>query len=141
MSKNDQADSLERVTPWQFSPQSGHTRNLRQRFAVSREKKNLSQRQVAERIAQRLGKESHSKASISAYEKMTRQPPIDVMAAWARAVGWRLHVDALPFDDPRKWYAVTPEAGRIAMEIDAADPETRKAVLTALNMMLGIASE
>lgn len=128
--------SEERLVPWHFQEQSGHTRNLRQRFVEARESKGLSQREVASRIAQRLGKPSHSGSAVSAYENMDRDPPIDVMAAWARAVGWRLHVDALPFHDDRQWYAVRPEIGEVALELESCDDETRDLVLKMARRML-----
>lgn len=72
---------------------TGHTRRLRAVLKNARERQGLSQQDVADEIARIVGKGSHTRSAISAYESFNRHPPINVFAAWARAVGMRLIVD------------------------------------------------
>ena len=136
--KNDPSQPLASLAPYTSDASSGHTLNLRKRMKAAREDRGLSQEDVALRIAKRLGKGRHDKSNIGKYEQNKRQPPIDVMAAWARAVGFKLHVDLAPQDGERVFTLLSKDMAHLAREIDSAEPEVRALILATAHRMLGI---
>lgn len=76
-------------------------KKLRSELALARTRLGLSQQEVADRVALRVGLDSLSKQAISQWERFETQPRIDELAAWARAVGMRLDLTLLADEDDR----------------------------------------
>lgn len=105
---------------------TGHSRHLRNVLRAAREKRGLSQREVAEAVTARLSGEDKriSSTSISAYETFTRHPPINVMAAWARVLGFRLIVELDDAASQRVVVSLRPRAADVARLLDLLpDPD------------------
>lgn len=105
---------------------TGHSRHLRNVLRAAREKRGLSQREVAEAVTARLSDhDKHiSSTSISAYETFTRHPPINVMAAWARVLGFRLIVELDDAASQRVVVSLRPRAADVARLLDLLpDPD------------------
>ncbi len=81
-----------------------------ERLRAARIDAGLSQREVANRLASMLGDSSRSSASVSAWEKRARRPPINVMAAWAEALGLQLVISLIEPSDR----VPAPEQGDLA---------------------------
>jgi transcriptional regulator with XRE-family HTH domain len=101
----------------------GHSRQLRLRLRAARKRLNLSHEEVAERVAKTLEIDSRTGASISHYEQFRRHPRIDVMAAWARAVGLRLIVDLDDARGKRIPVMLHPRTAELARVLDNASDE------------------
>lgn len=116
---------------------SGHSRKLRATLRAARKEQDLSAQQVADRLAAALGKRSMSGQAILYYEAFSRHPPVDVFAAWARVLGFRLIVDLDAAGNERKPMLVKhPEVSEIAHALDNAAPDVRAAVLTIVREMV-----
>lgn len=107
---------------------TGWSRQLRERLQAAREAKGWSQQKVADEIARELGKTTFSRKSVNSYEKFVNQPPIDVMAAWARAVGLRLQVDLIDSAVERQTIAVLPVVAPMAVELERLSDSDRDLV-------------
>ena len=95
----------------------------------AREERHLSLDDVAERMAER-GPRAVGAEAVRLYEKMQRQPPIDVMASWARALDYRLIVDVVPAGDGAVPVMLRdPSAIEVARRMEAADEEGRRLLL------------
>ena len=101
----------------------GHSRQLRLRLRAARKRLNLSHDDVAERVANTLGLDAKTGGSISHYEQFRRHPRIDVMAAWARAVGLRLIVDLDDADGKRIPVMLHARTAELARVLDNASDE------------------
>ena len=108
---------------------TGHSRHMRAILADARRRLGLSAQDVADRIAALMLKDSFTGQSVRQYERFERHPPIDVYAAWARAVGYILKIDLDPIDSGRSMVLIhSPDAATLARELDAAPPEVVQAV-------------
>ena len=108
---------------------SGHSRHLRNVLRAARERMGLTQLQVAERISERLRLERVvSSSAVSEWERFGRHPAIDVMAAWARVLGMKLHVDLGADSDTRLSVLLRPETMDLARKIDLLSDEDRALV-------------
>lgn len=115
---------------------TGHSRHLRQVLRAARLEQHLSAQQVADRVAAALGRDSMSGQSVLYWEGFERHPPIDVFAAWARVLGYRLIVDLDRADNQRTPVLIRhPEVAEIARLLDDGTPEMRAAVATILRGM------
>jgi transcriptional regulator with XRE-family HTH domain len=114
------------------STATGHSRAIRARLRAARIEQGLSLQTVADRIAEILGRESLTAAAVSSWETFARHPPIDMMAAWARAVGMRLIVDLDSADSPRTPVLLRPETVDMARALDEAPGNYREIVRSIL---------
>jgi hypothetical protein len=116
---------------------TGHSRHLRNVLALARQEQQLSAQQVADRMARALGKDKLSGQSVLYYEGFQRHPPIDVFAAWARAVGYRLIVDLDKLGNERAQVLIRhDEVAEIARALDEAPAELRAAVALIVRQMI-----
>lgn len=99
-------------------PSTGHTQQLRAKLRAARQHLGLTLEAVADRISEYTG-ESCSASSASHYEQFRRHPPIDVMAAHARAVGLRLLVDLVPETADMVAVPLRTRTAKIARALDA----------------------
>lgn len=98
----------------------------------------MSHQDVADEVARLLGLESFSAGSISNYEQFTRHPPIDVMAAWARAVGMKLTVDLVDAASERVAVPLKPRPAWIARALDGAEDDDLDVIETLVKRLLPI---
>ncbi len=99
-------------------------KKVRQQLREAREELGLTMQEAADRVAAILGVDSLSKQSISLWEKDRRQPRIDHMAAWARAVDRRLVVKVLNPQAELVEVEVSPDVVHLAellSELEADD--------------------
>ena len=116
---------------------TGHTEMLRRRLRARREELKLSQQDVADRIAAALGEPHRAATSVTNYEAMTRQPKINVFAAWARAVGLRLVVDLDDAESTRVPVLVQPDRAELAKALDVLDESDLAIVRGVIERLLG----
>jgi transcriptional regulator with XRE-family HTH domain len=119
-------------------PSTGHSRQIRERLRAAREREGLTLEQVADRIAEYLGMDSFSAGSVSHYEQFRRHPPIDVMAAWCRAVGMVLRVDVDDAASERLQVLLRPEVARLARAMEAVQPEDLAAIEAVLSRFVAL---
>jgi transcriptional regulator with XRE-family HTH domain len=118
-------------------PSTGHSRHLRNVLRAARLEQGMSAQDVADRIAGLLGKPKYSGQSVLYYEGFQRHPPVDVFAAWARAVGYRLIVDVDKLGNERAQVLLRhPEVIEIAKALDDAPEDVRGAVATIVRNMI-----
>lgn len=118
--------------------ETGWSRRIRERLRLAREAQDLTLEDVADRVAARLGVESWSPGSISHYELFRRHPKIDVMAAWARAVGLRLIVDLDTADGERVPVLLSRRTAPIARALEAADPKDFETIRLMVERIIGL---
>lgn len=114
---------------------SEHTRALRDRLRRARKDLGLTQQQVADRICARLGIEKLTGAAVSEWERVNRQPAIDVMAAWARSVGLRLVVELDGAESARIPVLLNPRSADLARAIDLLSDDDRVLVESVVSRM------
>jgi transcriptional regulator with XRE-family HTH domain len=120
--------------PDDVAVKTGHSRALRERLIKAREARNLTQPDVVREIARIIDDgRTWTPAALSAWENFNRHPPVDVMAAWARAVGLRLVVDLDESGGRRIPVLLQPDTAELARAIDAMTDDERK----ALRLLLG----
>lgn len=108
---------------------TGHSRRLRLLLKERRLERGLSAQEVADRVAEELGKTSLSSTAIYNWERFERHPGVDAYAAWARVLGMRLHVDLEDARRGRRLMPVSsPEAAEVLLAMEAATPEKREAI-------------
>lgn len=133
---NDQKQREARAARLALLPSTGHSRELRARLRAARLREGLTLEQVAGRIAELLGLESFSPAQVSHIEQFRRHPPIDVMAAHARAVGLRLVVDLTSEESDEVAVPLAPRVAWIARALKGADEEILDVIETILKRTL-----
>lgn len=127
---------------------TGHTKGLREQLRDERKHRKLSTEAVAELIVKRLAEQvaeqvaagepvdadpTLSGESLRLYEKMERNPKINVFAAWAHVLGMKLVVELDRAELGRTNVMIkTPEAIEIAKMVDAMPSGRRKALLRYL---------
>lgn len=117
---------------------TGHSKHLRQILRAARLEQSLSAQQVADRMAAALGKEKLAGQSILYYEAFERHPPVDVFAAWARSLGYRLVVDLDRADNQRFPVMVRhTEVADIARALDEAPTDLRAAFAIVVEKAMG----
>lgn len=121
---------------------TGHSASLRLILKEAREAQGLSAKTVGERIARHLQDlgdpeaEPVSQSAIYAWEKFERHPGIANFAAWARVLGYRLHVTLDSANSGRSPVLIaTDEAAEAARRIDRMQPSDRAHVLAVIRAM------
>lgn len=130
----------ERAARLEQLPSTGHSREIRNRLRAQRERLKLSLQQVADRIAEYIGEESFSASSVSHYEHFRRHPPVDVFAAWARAVEMKLLVDVALLSEAEQSVVVslTPRVAWIARALAGASPPALDAIEAVIRQIVPI---
>lgn len=119
---------------------SGKTRMIRRRLKAARKALGLTQQQVAERMVAdpQWGGATLGATAISNWELLERNPEVDAMAAWARAVGRRLVVE---LDDQaagdRVAVLLPPEVVECAKAITALEQEDLNVVEDLVALLVG----
>ena len=103
----------------------GHSRQLRRRLRAARLERGLTLQHVADFIAKAEGLKSLTDAAVSQWESFKRHPPVNLMAAWARAVGLRLIVDLDDRSGERVPVLLHPRTADLAREIDSLNDDDR----------------
>ncbi len=123
---------------------TGYSKSLRLVLKRAREARGLSAKEVGRRVAQRLQQLGDdevgpiSPSTIYAWEQFDRHPSISKYAAWARVLGYRLHVLLDDAGSTRAPVLVnSDEAAEAARRIDLLHPDARTAVLTVIRSMTG----
>lgn len=117
-------------------PEVGHSKHLRAVLRAARERMNLTQQEVAERITEMLALERPlSSSSVSEWERFGRHPAVNVMSAWARVVGLRLVVDLDSSRGERIPVMLRPAASELARAIDLLSDEDRDLVRQMVSRM------
>ena len=121
---------------------TGHSQSLRLILKSAREAQGLSAKVVGERIARHLQDlgdpeaEPVSPSAIYAWEKFERHPSVSNFAAWARVLGFRLHVMLDSASSGRLPILVgSDEAAEAARRIDLLRPEDRASILGVIRSM------
>jgi transcriptional regulator with XRE-family HTH domain len=127
---------------------AGHSRRLRRVMLDARKRQKLTGKQVAERIdeimleqARARGEDTAPKPvhenTVYSWERFENHPAIDKMAAWARALGYRLvvtldgaHLDREPV------LLTTPEAAEAGRIVDGMDESARRALVEFLRNVM-----
>ena len=105
-----------------------YSRHLRKIIRVARIDRGMSLQDVADAIAEITGEEPLSRQTIHHYEMFKRHPRIDMMAAWARAVGLRLIVEVVGLEDERIAALIRPRTARVAYLLDLLSDEDLETV-------------
>lgn len=112
---------------------NGHNKHLRDLLRAARERIGLTQQQVADRISDRLNLERRlTGGAVSEWERFTRHPAIDVMTAWAEAVGLRLVIELDGASGDRISVLVRPESADLPSQIGLLTPADRALVQNVL---------
>jgi transcriptional regulator with XRE-family HTH domain len=130
---SDEEQRQRRAARFLMLPSTGKSRQLRERLRAARERKGMTLEQVADQIAEYLGLDSFSAASVSHYEQFRRHPPVDVMAAWSRSVGMVLRVELDDADSERVQVLLRPDVARLARGMEAVSPEDLRAIEAVLS--------
>ena len=111
-------------------PRTGNTERLRKILKAAREDRGLTQQEVAELISKALpGEEVRSGEAVGGWERLRRDPKVNVMAKWARVLGYKLFVDLHPEDEDRVAVLVDPEIADAVRALQAATKRDREVVL------------
>jgi transcriptional regulator with XRE-family HTH domain len=138
---HDEQKRAERAARLALLPSTGHSKELRARLREARKRKGLTLEQVADSVAEYLGLDSFSAGAISHYEAFRRHPPVDVMAAWARAVDLKLVVDLTGAGSDDVGVPLPPRVAWIARALKGADDEILGVVETILRRSLPLDPE
>lgn len=122
---------------------TGHSRSLRLILKAAREEQGLSAKVVGERIARHLhdlgdpDADAVSPSAIYSWEKFERHPSVSNFAAWARVLGFRLHVLLDSANSGRAPILVwSDEAAEAARRVDQLRPDDRAAILRVIRSMM-----
>lgn len=120
---------------------TGHSQSLRLILKAAREEQHLSANVVAKRIRrhlQDLGDDDPkcSTSAIYSWESFVRHPSVAKFAAWARVLGFRLHVQLDAANSGRVPVLIgTDEAAEAARRIDRMSPAERASILAVIRSM------
>lgn len=109
---------------------------LRRQLRQRREDLGMSQADVGEAIGREIDESPPTKQAISNWERFVDQPRIDAFAAWARAVGLRLHVQLYDPAVERVAVRVPPQAEALCAVMTDLRPEEIAHLLTTAKMLL-----
>lgn len=119
MLADDQEKRDRRTARMLMIPSTGRSQQFRARLRAARERQGLTLEQVADEIAVQLGLSRFSASAVSHYEQFRRHPPVDVFAAWCRAVGMRLTMELDEINSDRVQVLLRPEVARLARAMEA----------------------
>lgn len=105
---------------------SGHSRALRERLKEARREKGWTLQECADRVARELGKDKLSAQAVKFWEDFERHPPVDVFAAWCRAVGLRLVVEIVEPEEGRQPVLLHKETEELARKADQMAAKDRR---------------
>jgi transcriptional regulator with XRE-family HTH domain len=118
------------------SPRTGHSEALRSKLRAARERRGLTQPELAQLITEELKRPKPlAPSALSQWETFDRHPRIDDMAAWARVLGLRLVVELDDAQGKRIPVMLSPEVAEVAREIEAADEEDRQWAIDTIRRM------
>lgn len=120
---------------------TGYSAYLRRRLKQARDDQKLRQQDVADRVAEILGKPSHTGEAIGQYERFERHPPINVFAAWARALGLRLIVGLATEDEDLRQVIVSPDVATAANMLEGMPPRKRRLAIRMIKELAGELTE